>query len=136
MTTICWIHGDNLSPKNPALQHAPDAPAIWVWDEALLARYGVSLKRIVFMYECLLELPVEIYRGDVAQQVSGFAERHGATAVATAFSPAPRFEMICQQLRDAGLKVEIFDEEPFVEIPGHVDLKRFSRYWRKAVKHL
>ena len=66
---IIWVHGDCLSPKNPALQTYPDAPAIWVWDDALLEEWQINLKRIVFIYECLLELPVTIRRGDVAQEV-------------------------------------------------------------------
>ena len=134
---IVWVHGDCLSPKNPALQTYPDAPAIWVWDEKLLEEWQISLKRIVFIYECLLELPVTIRRGDVAVEVVAFAKEHGADGVATADSPSPRFETICDDIEAASLlEVEVLSPEPFVKYDGYIDLKRFSRYWRVAQQYV
>ena len=134
---IVWVHGDCLSPKNPALQTYPDAPAIWVWDEKLLEEWQISLKRIVFIYECLLELPVTIRRGDVAAEVVAFAKEHGADGVATVDSPSPRFETICDDIEAASLlEVEVLSPEPFVKYDGYIDLKRFSRYWRVAQQYV
>ena len=101
MNTIVWIHGDVLSPYGPALQSAPDAPAIFVWDDALLNQWQISLKRITFIYECLLELPVVIRRGDVAEQVTQFALEHDARRILTAESPSPRFRTICRSIADS-----------------------------------
>jgi hypothetical protein len=134
---IVWVHGDCLSPKNPALQTYPDAPAIWVWDDALLEEWQISLKRIVFIYECLLELPVTIRRGDVAAEVVAFAKEHNADGVVTADSPSPRFEAICDRIEDTlSLEVEVCSPEPFVNYEGYIDLKRFSRYWRVAQQYV
>lgn len=133
---IVWVHGDCLNPKNPAILEYPDAPAIWVWDDALLKEWQISLKRIVFIYECLLELPVTIRRGNVATEVVAFAKEHGADGVATAQSPSPRFEAICNDIEDAGLEVEVWSSDPFVDYDGYIDLKRFSRYWRKAQQYI
>lgn len=132
---IIWVHGDCLSPLNPALAAYPGAPALYVWDEALLADYGLTLKRVVFMYECLLELPVTIRRGKVAEQLILFAVEHGAGRIVTVGSPSPRFKAICSVLRPH-LPIEILDEEPFLDYDGQLDLKRFSRYWAVAQKHL
>lgn len=132
---IVWVHGDCLSPHGPALSLYPDAPALWVWDEALLAEWRISLKRITFIYECLLELPVTIRRGDVAEQVARFAREHDATTIATAAGPSPRFATICDRLEQEGFTVEVLPVEPFVDYDGPFDLKRFSRYWRTAKKH-
>ena len=134
---IVWLHGDCLSPKGPALQTYPNAPAIWVWDEKLLEEWQISLKRIVFIYECLLELPVTIRRGDVAAEVVTFAKEHGADGVATVDSPSPRFETICDDIEAAlSLEVEVLSPEPFVKYEGYIDLKRFSRYWRVAQQYV
>jgi hypothetical protein len=134
---IVWVHGDCLSPKNPALQTFPDAPAIWVWDDALLEEWQISLKRIVFIYECLLELPVTIRRGDVAAEVVAFAKEHNADGVVTADSPSPRFEAICDRIEDGlSLEVKLWSPEPFVNYEGYIDLKRFSRYWRVAQQYV
>ncbi|MFB2770520.1 hypothetical protein ACE1AT_14700 [Pelatocladus sp. BLCC-F211] len=132
---VIWVHGDCLSPHNPALQEYPDAPAIWVWDDALLEEWQISLKRIAFIYECLLELPVIIRRGDVAQEVLAFANSHNATQVVTVDSPSPRFESICQQI-ERFVDLEIFELEPFFDYDGYIDLKRFSRYWKVAEKYV
>jgi hypothetical protein len=131
MTPIVWIHGDALRPSNPALITYPDAPAVFVWDDELLTKYGLSFKRIVFMYEALLELPVTIYRGNVVEHVTAFARLHNADTIVTSGTPAPRFAAICQQLRRTHT-VEILAEPAFVDVPASTDVKRFSRYWQVA----
>jgi hypothetical protein len=132
---IVWVHGDCLSPYNPALKAYPDAPAIWVWDDALIEEWQLSLKRITFIYECLLELPVVIRRGDVAAEVVNFAKEHNADLVVTAESPSPRFEDICNKI-ERSVSIEVLAGEPFFEYDGYIDLKRFSRYWKVAERHL
>ncbi|MEA5594673.1 hypothetical protein [Rivularia sp. UHCC 0363] len=132
---ILWVHGDCLSPKNPALIEYPNTPAIWVWDDELLKEWQISLKRITFIYECLLELPVVIRRGDVAAEVLAFAKEHDANKVVTAESPSPRFDNICDEL-ERTKELEIFEVEPFFEYSGFIDLKRFSRYWKVAQNYV
>ena len=131
---IVWVHGDCLRPGNPALAAAPGAPAIFVFDDALLDDYGTTLKRLVFLYECLLELPVTIRRGDVAEQVLAFAHGHGAERVLTTPSPAPRFLEIGRRL-DAEIPLTVVPEIPFLAYDGHLDLRRFSRYWKVAQRY-
>ena len=132
---IVWVHGDCLSPDSPALQECLNAPAIWVWDDALLDEWKISLKRITFIYECLLELPVVIRRGDVATEVVKFAKSHNADLVVTAESPSPRFDAICDEI-EKSLPVEVFAVEPFLDYEGYIDLKRFSRYWKVAERYV
>lgn len=126
---VVWVHADCLSPHGPALDAHPGAPAIFVWDDALLAAYRISLKRMVFIYECLLELPLTIRRGDVAEQLLAFAAAHGAASLVTTESPSPRFATICAHVATR-LPLRVLPVEPFVEPPGRLDLGRFSRYWR------
>ena len=130
--TIIWVHGDNLNPHNPAFRTAPDAPAVFVWDDALLAEWGIGLKRITFMYECLLELPVVIRRGDVVTELLNFAHEHDAVRILTMDSPSPRFEQFCHRIRQQlpAASLQVLHPEPFVDYEGDIDLKRFFRYWR------
>jgi hypothetical protein len=129
---LIWIHGDCLSPLSPPLQTYPNAPAIWIWDDQYLEQQQVSLKRILFIYECLIELPVEIRRGEVATEINRFAQAQSADGIVTTASPSPRFKQICQALE---LPLTILDVEPFVDYQGYIDLKRFSRYWRVAQRY-
>jgi hypothetical protein len=132
---IVWVHGDALRPTNPALLAAPDAPALFVWDDALLDAWALSLKRIRFIYECLLALPVSIRRGDVAAELLRFAAAAGAQQVLTAPSPSPRFQEIVLLLQEAGLDVIVLPDPPFARLDQPPDLRRFSRYWRQARPH-
>jgi len=129
MKRVLWLHDEALGPETSALLAYPEAPAIFVFDEAWMAEEGLSLKRVVFIYECLLDLPVEIFRGDVTDEVRAFADRHEAEEIVAPATPHPRL----RQQGDA-LGVRWHDGEPFVELQRRADLKRFSRYWRVAKK--
>ena len=133
--TLVWVHGDSLSPTNPALLTYPDAPAVWVWDEELLNQWQISRKRIVFIYECLLELPVEIHRGNVMEKLTQLMQEYGAQKLVTTQSPSPRFQHICQEL-SRQFTLEILAIPPLIPPQKYLDLKRFSRYWKVAEKHI
>lgn len=124
-----------MDPRGPCFTIYPGRPALWVWDEALLAASQLSLKRLVFLYECLLDLPVVIRRGDPAQEILTFAQEQGTPWVATTESPSPRFQEICSVLTEQ-LRLDVLAVEPFLAYKGHLDLKRFSRYWRVAQGHV
>jgi deoxyribodipyrimidine photo-lyase len=138
---ILWIHGAALGPANPALMTHPGRPAVFVFNTALIAGAGpmagssLSLKRLGFLYECLLELPVTLRRGDVAAEVIAFARRHSADGVVTSAAVDPHFAQLCAAIQTE-LPLEVLPVEPFVELgdsePGGSDLRRFSRYWRRA----
>jgi len=132
---LVWVHGDSLSPTNPALLAYPDAPAVWVWDEELLRQWHISRKRIVFIYECLLELPVEIRRGHVVQELTQAMHAHGAKRLVTTHSPSPRFKQIVQEL-SRQFTLEMLPIPPLVPPQPHLDLKRFSRYWKGIEKYI
>jgi len=127
MTAIIWVHADCLHPRSPAFAAFPGAPAVFVWDDDELRRTGWTLKRIGFVYECLLDLPVTIRRGDPVAEVRRFAEEHGASSIVTMATPDPHL-----QAQTLALNAQILPVEPFADIKGPVDLGRFSRYWRKA----
>ncbi len=132
---VVWVHGEALGPANPALLAHPDRPALFVFDDALIngseESQGLSLKRLGFLYECLLELPLTLRRGDVAAQVLTFAKQHGADGVVTSAAVDPRFAAICAQIATE-LPVQVLVTTPFVPLEAPVDLRRFSRYWRRA----
>jgi len=136
---VVWFHFDALSPTNPALTANPDVPALFVFDDAYLAERRFSLKRIAFIYECLLEMPVTIRRGDVAEQLLAFMHEPGASRIITIDSVDPRLKAICETIRKAlpeGGRLEFVPVEPFAAIDNsRLDLKRFTRYWG-AVKRL
>jgi deoxyribodipyrimidine photo-lyase len=128
---VLWIHGEALGPANPALAAHPGVPAVFVFDRELIAQAGLSLKRLGFLYECLLELPVTLRHGDVVEELLTFARRHGADGVVTSAAVDPRFAAQRERIA-AELPLQVLEPEPFVELPEPLDLRRFSRYWRQA----
>jgi deoxyribodipyrimidine photo-lyase len=126
--TVVWVHGDSLSPTQVALNAYPNSPALYVWDDALLEVYQITLKRLVFLYESLLELPVTVRRGDVAQEVISFARENKATTVATTFSPSPRFEAIKAEV-EKHLPVQVWHDTPFIRPEKPLNLTSHAYYW-------
>ena len=127
MSDWIWLHPDCLAADNPAFLKYPQARAVFVFDEEEIAAEAWSLKRIGFLYETLLELPVEIERGNVVQKV--LEKRPSKIITVDSFNP--RFREQVRQL-ERGVPVEVLPAVPFVDYRGHLDLKRFSRYWKRV----
>ncbi|MEM9752714.1 MAG: hypothetical protein AAF916_04950 [Planctomycetota bacterium] len=128
--TMLWVHDEMLRPD--VLRE--DEPACFVFDDQWIRDARISLKRVVFMAECLEQMPgVEVRRGDVVAELMAFAETHGVSTIRTQVTPLPRLRSQIDRLSEH-FTVEFAHEPPFVALPGRVDLKRFSRYWNKAKK--
>lgn len=81
-----WLTAESLGDDDPALAAHPELPAVFVFDEKLLARLQLSGKRLVFLAECLAELgagrEVRVALGDPVAELAG-------TAVAATYAPVP-----------------------------------------------
>jgi len=147
---LVWVHGEALGPANPALRAHPDAPALFVLDADLIAGRtattgGIAAAgpgavplapgRLRFLRECLAELPVDVREGEVASELLAAAAALGADGIVTSQAVDPRFATIAAQVAVA-LPLHVLEPEPFVALPfdgpGAPDLRRFSRYWRRA----
>ena len=128
---ILWIHDEALGPANPALRAWPETPALFVFDSDWIRTERISRKRLGFLYEAALELPVTLRKGDVAAEVLAFAQRHGADGVVTSTAVDPRLQRIAQVI-EAELPLQELEPDPFVDMPRPPRLGRFSRYWREA----
>ena len=139
---LVWVHGEALGPANPALRAHPGAPALFVFDRELIegrtaTTGGVPLApgRLRFLRECLAELPVTVREGDGAVELLAAAAALGADGIVTSRAVDPRFRVIAARL-SAVLRLQVLEPEPFVALPfegpAAPDLRRFSRYWRRA----
>jgi deoxyribodipyrimidine photo-lyase len=147
---LLWIHGEALGPANPALLAHPGAPALFVFDTELIAGRAPSAGghpavagspqplaagRLRFLQQCLDELPLQVRQGDVARELLSEAAAQGCDGIVTSRAVDPRFAQIASHLA-AALPLRILEPEPFVDLPllgrGAPDLRRFSRYWKKA----
>jgi hypothetical protein len=127
MSTLIWLHPDCLAADNPAYLKYPRAEALFVFDVAEIEAEQWTLKRIAFLYETLIELPTEIERGDVVAQLLAKTP----SKIVTVDSVNPRFQQQLRELQKA-VTVEVLPAVAFVDYRGHLDLKRFSRYWKRV----
>ena len=130
---MLWVHTDALNPKSPMLLAHPDSPGVFVWDRQWIVDGAISLKRLVFLTECLQEMPgkLEIRTGDPGAEVLAAARTAGADYVLAQRTPDPRLLAAATEL-EKHLPVVWYDPPPFVESVRGFDLKRFSRYWQRA----
>lgn len=131
---VVWLHGDSLSPTDPALAANPDAAAVFVFDESFLREAGLSFKRLLFLYECALEAlegrDAEIRRGDVVAELRDFCAARGSSELHVTASVSPRFKRYVEELRPS-LRVVLHEAPPLVHGPDELP-RRFSRFWRKV----
>lgn len=93
-----WLTAESLGDRDPALAAHPDLPAVFVFDEPLLASLQLSSKRLIFWVETLAELavrrPVELRVGSVPTELSG-------RRVAVTYAPVPGFTRRARELDPA-----------------------------------
>ena len=130
---LLWVHTDALNPKSPMLLAHPESAAVFVWDRQGITASGMKLKRLVFLSECLAEMParLEIRAGDPAEEVVSAANAVGATYVLAQRTPDPRLLAAAVAI-EKRLSVVWYDPPAFAEATRPYDLKRFSRYWQRA----
>jgi hypothetical protein len=109
---------------------APGSVAVFVWDDAYLQQMDYGFKRLLFIYETLLELDVCIVRGDLVDCLGRLAREQGGR-IRVPETPNPRLQQIAERLRDE-FEVDVIAELPFVSLTREPDLGRFFRYWNKA----
>lgn len=133
MSDLVWLHEDALCREHPVFEAAaPGACAVFVWDDAYLQQMGYGFKRLVFIYETLLELNLGIFRGDLVECLGQLARQHGSRILVPA-TPNPQLRHTIERLSNE-FEVEVIAEQAFVTLPREPDLRRFFRYWNKARK--
>jgi deoxyribodipyrimidine photo-lyase len=130
--TIVWQHEESLSPNDPARALAPNAPAIFVWDDAARERDPWSALRRTFVEETLAELGLaEIASGDAVAEIARFARAHGKNHIVTTAPRDPRLRAIAAALAER-FGVTLVPAPQFVTLDRVTELARFSRYWNRA----
>ena len=125
-----WVHSECL---NSDWINSSVGPAVFVFDDRQLEADRWSLKRVGFVYECLVELPgVEIWRGPLAETLAQLVQQRHCESIVTVRTCDPWLQAQADNLGAGNIPVEWIAPEPFVTLSGGLDLRRFSRYWREA----
>jgi len=126
---IC-LHEDALRITHPIFNVAPiGTKAIYVWDDEYLRRANYSMKRLVFMYETLCELPVDVIRGDTRSILV-------ARTPSMLYVPAtnnPSILSIFAGITSA-IPLNVVDDDVFAVMEKTTEARRFFQYWSKVEK--
>ncbi len=115
--------GTSTGQGDPALAANPDLPAVFVFDEPLLAGLRLSAKRLIFLTETLAELAqareLTVHLGDPVEVLAG-------QALATTFAPVPGWRR-----RSARLDVVETHPWPWLRRPGTGPVSSHGAWRRK-----
>ena len=129
VSTTVWVHHDALSREHPVFERAGEgARALFVFDPDDYRTRGWSLKRLVFVVECVEDMDAEVVEGpliDTLKSIDG--------PLLTARTPDPHYREVIEAVRKSR-ELTTVKERPFATVGDTTDLKRFFRYWKKAKK--
>ncbi len=130
---LLWVHTDSLNPDSPMLRAHSGSPAVFIWDMEWITKSSISLKRLMFLAECLQDMPdgIDLRAGDPATELLAAATASGANYILAQRTPDPRLRAAAL-VAGRSMPVVWYDPPPFVEETRAFDLKRFSRYWKRA----
>jgi deoxyribodipyrimidine photo-lyase len=129
---LVWLTLDSLGGVGPAVLATPDAAKVFVVDPSWLAEERPTVKRLVFILECLADLPdTEILIGDPGALLPQYAARIGCRSVAVADTPCPRVRRAAAAIAKQ-LPLAVHRWPRFADDARIGELGRFSRYWRHA----
>ena len=121
---VVWLTAESLGEDDPASEAHPELPAVFVFDEPLLARLKLSGKRLVFLTEALAEIAtvrdLEVHLGEPRAVLRG-------RPVAVTFAPVPGFGARAAEIGPA----EVYPY-PWLVRPGSGALSSFAA-WRKRI---
>jgi hypothetical protein len=124
---LVWLHDEALSGTHPVFSTAPkNSRVIFIWDEAIFQKRNWSLKRLVFLYESLCDLKVEILRGDTELIFNQFSNLK--IYVAESADPVTRAQI---QSVAKTRPVQIVPNQIFAEFKSYKEPQRFFQYWKK-----
>lgn len=127
---LILLHEESLRMSHPVFNEAPiGTQVIYIWDDAYLQRNEYSLKRLIFIYETLSAMDLEIYQGDTHQILQ---EMNPSMLYIPSTSHPLLIEMI--HLIHQVLPVSMVADEPFVQLDKTQEFKRFFQYWNQAQK--
>ncbi len=127
---LIYLHEEALRSTHPVFKAVSlNAKAIYVWDDAYLKQMNYSFKRLVFIYETLCALPVEIIHGDTVEVIKALQPER----IYIPFTNHPDITSHIKKINEIA-PVRVIADEAFCQLHGVEGLQRFSQYWKRVEK--
>ena len=141
MANLIILHEDALRLSHPIFNdhtkslsdHSDWKKPVFIWDPDYFADAGYSFKRLVFIYETLSTMPVDIYYGKMNDVIIALIQQESLTHFFIPKTPNPQLFHFIEFARGQ-LPTHIIEDDAFVSLERAPDLGRFFRYWNKAKK--
>lgn len=128
--SILWLHEKALKNWHDEIDILDDnIRIIYIWDDGYYQRKGYSLKRLVFIYETLCAMKVDIIKGDTITIFQSLS----ANKIYIPYSADSEIKKLSDNISKI-TDIEIIKEVDFVNMANDISLKRFFQYWNKAKK--
>ena len=127
---LIWLHEKALGHSHPILQNInPKTKIVHVWDKMYYRQRSYSLKRLVFIYENLCELPVEIIMGNTIEVLRSYEPDN----IIVPHTADTVIQGLCDEL-SGHVNLEFIEEKKFAPMDKGYKFKRFFKYWKEAKK--
>lgn len=131
MNSLIIIHEEALRISHPVFTLAPiNTKAIFIWNENYLINANYSLKRLVFIYEIICQLPIDIIHRNPVETINEIKP----TIIYMLATNNSLLLIEIDQLKRL-FNIEIVQDESFLENQlAHKEklVKRFFQYWKHA----
>ena len=129
---LFWIHEDALSRAHPMFEQYREGDVVcFVWDDAHLQAMDYGFQRLVFVYETVCEMGIEVYRGSTVDTLLALVQTHSIATLYAPHSLNPVLSRTMASLRRE-IDVVVVQDEPFVQLDRAPNLRRFFAYWKLA----
>ena len=127
---LFYIHDKALgSDSSIFCRTNSETKAVFIWDDYYFKQRGYSLKRLVFIYETLCSMPVDIIYGTTGDVINMLAPKKIITSFTADLPIQKIFKDISKQF-----ELEFVYQPSFSQIDDSFEFKRFFKYWNKARK--
>lgn len=127
---IILLHEEALRITHPIFKVVPKGTkAIYIWDDTHFTQANFSLKRLIFIYETLCELPIEIIQGRTLGVIRELAP-------STLIVPSTNNPLIASTIKALKtiVSVQIVPDKEFAVIKNPSNFHSFFQYWKKIEK--
>jgi len=128
MTRLIWLHDESLAmPKDIS---AGDQ-LIYIWDDAYFAEQQWTFKRLVFIYETLCQLPVQVWHGETVAVLRQLVDSLGTDTIMVQSARDPVLKRYISQAIEIFPQIEESDAPTLVPLSEVKNSRRFHHFWQQ-----
>lgn len=127
MKNIIVVHEDALNLKAMGIEKKNDDLVAFAWDEEYFKNEERAFKQKVFLYECLCQLEIKIYKGSLIE----LCHHYESCVEVEEIQVIKPYSFTSLPSLDAYPKVTIIQREPWLKWPTK-PARSFFKFWKQV----